>query len=985
MLPLNNPSIGNVCLSGLIEDGSETCTATELKKFHISSVGQGFCFGRLENDACEIKLMNNQLCQLPSVTNCPSTFSHRDKRGDVKEGINVTDDDETHNSKNIADETEYMKVIRALTDVNREIMKKYYELSKEYEIAKAEKNKSSEELLELNQLYVEVLQNVEQFKLESEKLKNELGTVNARNVELEKQIEHLKVTNGIIRKTYEMRIQNLEKENEKLRKKQIETECNFEKVKRKSWEMCTEDLEIVKIRPLGAQSKPASYIKVPQVVKNASEFDINAKALKERVKVLHSTLASLAGKSPKACDLVSTLAQFNRQYPEIAEAAYQKSNSEMRQQTLTPGEALDLKVFLSIPMYNFRKLKQFLDEKGIEVLPSENKVREEMLVREVGKEVEVGVIEIFKKTKDTEKSKVAILRVKDLFTHISKSIASSPSVELFNSKILIKLGGDKGGSSTKLLYEIVSVSSVEIIMMYEGADCTDNLWETTGPLREDLCKLKNTTFMVHGKEAKASILLYGDYEFLCHVMGHQGASATYPCLHCLCLLSDLQAKNGQPHTPYLVSPDNLLIPHAASTYTARTIEQYQKDYKNNFDTDPENLHKNGKFNHSIVSPILIPPMDVKHIVPPSLHILLGLTLKFYNMLQMEVQLSDNPSEIQSKTDFMMKKSEKEEIEAKIEKSTQKTEAIDFARQKLGSRAKRGKGKCSSPKCFSYDDKFIECSTCNAQFHNKCIGTQNEEYEIYECFLCQGTDLHSHLESEAKKEIEILHNLSQSLHFVDESLKKMTTDLSNGMPARETQLADILSQLGVDRQAYHSMSFTGNHCVKILENAERLCSVLPENKDLFVELFTRFRDIYKLMAAKRILEQHEIQKLCTMCYQFGSWFPSKFPQATIPIKLHLLTHHVPEFVTQWRSLGLFSEQLLESVHAKANVLHRTFSSMRERPKQLHLVYSHLSMHAPASIKPVVPRKCKVCNGFLKKAYGVKKCPQCEPECFATKCT
>ena len=46
---------------------------------------------------------------------------------------------------------------------------------------------------------------------------------------------------------------------------------------------------------------------------------------------------------------------------------------------------------------------------------------------------------------------------------------------------------------------------------------------------------------------------------------------------------------------------------------------------------------------------------------------------------------------------------------------------------------------------------------------------------------------------------------------------------------EERLNEVLDSIGVQRQAYHSQCFVGNHCKQILKHTESLLEVLPENE------------------------------------------------------------------------------------------------------------------------------------------------------------
>ena len=86
---------------------------------------------------------------------------------------------------------------------------------------------------------------------------------------------------------------------------------------------------------------------------------------------------------------------------------------------------------------------------------------------------------------------------------------------------------------------------------------------------------------------------------------------------------------------------------------------------------------------------------------------------------------------------------------------------------------------------------------------------------------------------------------------------------------------------------------------------------------------------ELVGAKRFLNDEEIEKLCSMCNEFGLVFPTEFPGKSIKRKMHKLIFNVPKFVRRFRTIGLFSEQEDESKHNAVNQELRTLACVKDR--------------------------------------------------------
>ena len=95
-------------------------------------------------------------------------------------------------------------------------------------------------------------------------------------------------------------------------------------------------------------------------------------------------------------------------------------------------------------------------------------------------------------------------------------------------------------------------------------------------------------------------------------------------------LEHLRNHSGTVHTP-----EDCLIPE-------RAIEDLEASYDENLvDDRASGLHKRGKFHKSIIRRALFPIKSLSHVVPPVLHIKLGIVLKLYQILLLKTQQNDN--------------------------------------------------------------------------------------------------------------------------------------------------------------------------------------------------------------------------------------------------------------------------------------------------------------------------------------------------------
>jgi hypothetical protein len=119
-------------------------------------------------------------------------------------------------------------------------------------------------------------------------------------------------------------------------------------------------------------------------------------------------------------------------------------------------------------------------------------------------------------------------------------------------------------------------------------------------------------------------------------------------------------------------------------------------------------------------------------------------------------------------------------------------------------------------------------------------------------------------------------------------------------------------LGIDRQAFQGGVFIGNHIKKAIDgNGPKIITACLEgDKKLqrkYTKLLTQLNIIRKLMNAARFLDDDEVKSLRQACRKLGR-ISDHYRQEneTVTPKFHMLVHHVPQFLKQWRTVGLISE-------------------------------------------------------------------------------
>lgn len=165
---------------------------------------------------------------------------------------------------------------------------------------------------------------------------------------------------------------------------------------------------------------------------------------------------------------------------------------------------------------------------------------------------------------------------------------------------------------------------------------------------------------------------------------------------------------------------------------------------------------------------------------------------------------------------------------------------------------------------------------------------------------------------------------------------------------ENAINKILSGYGIDRQAYHSNTLVGEHVHKLCDRWENIgkdilalmkspqMQRVPSPPQLDGQIDHLFDVVNVAMSAigavSHFLYKHtrfmpdELLQFKQVVRDFGVIW-RKDLRLHVPPKLHYLESHAVEQVERLGSVGRYTEQVMESMHAADNKLDRRFSSVR----------------------------------------------------------
>ena len=168
-------------------------------------------------------------------------------------------------------------------------------------------------------------------------------------------------------------------------------------------------------------------------------------------------------------------------------------------------------------------------------------------------------------------------------------------------------------------------------------------------------------------------------------------------------------------------------------------------------------------------------------------------------------------------------------------------------------------------------------------------------------------------------------------------KHKNIGLQVGCGPVSASLDDELQKHNIQRQAYHSKSFVGNHCHKYLQSDvyESVCNrVVMETKHIisnediiskanaiaktFVKLNKYYAAVHNSISDDLPKSDEDIRTIKRSVDTYLRYYRSKFPQVRLTLKQHLLEDHCIEWLKRTKmGFGLMGEQGVESIHHKMN--------------------------------------------------------------------
>ena len=296
------------------------------------------------------------------------------------------------------------------------------------------------------------------------------------------------------------------------------------------------------------------------------------------------------------------------------------------------GVGLALKADLRLPWFKLRKLRCWLKSFGVNIeseASMRHQIREDLpfeLNAELAPLADRGGTISLKpvvRFPDLVGLVLHYLRQHELANTLTWHNGALPA-----DKVWVKLGGDHGGGSFKLSFQIANTAHPNAaqhtipFLVFAAPDTVENLTTTFKPYAEQVEQLMAATW--HGRRIRC--VLFGDYEFMCVNFGMSGPSGKHPCLYCSLTKEEMQ-------DPPAKQPSG----------KDRTLDNLKEDLQQ-FQAKGSCLTKAKLFNN-VIRPCLL-PVALQWVCIPALHLDLGIYMWMFesfiaDMRDLDAQLASH--------------------------------------------------------------------------------------------------------------------------------------------------------------------------------------------------------------------------------------------------------------------------------------------------------------------------------------------------------
>ncbi|XP_070178247.1 uncharacterized protein [Littorina saxatilis] len=596
---------------------------------------------------------------------------------------------------------------------------------------------------------------------------------------------------------------------------------------------------------------------------------------KKRSKQIEKYRLDVSGKTTE-----DSLIQHSSELRKSSKAVREKllRASGFKRPVMSAKDGSVLRTMLGLSWNKYRRQKRYLRTKGVQMASEKQE-------RVFQNETQCGDIHIKRKrlfTEDRARASIPVGYigsddlpefVTNLLDQYEQEGLLTQNEQIPEDEIWIKIGGDYGGGSFKLMLQVANTTEANsrrntfLITLVNCKDCFVNLQSILAPYQQQISNLEEITW--RGKHLR--VFLFGDYEFQTKVYGLSGAQAVHPCLWCKATKTQIQrAPTEQPEVPQ------------------RTLLNIKNDHRR-FVRAGRDKKKAKAYNNAIHYPLF--DLQLTQVAPPYLHILLGIVKKHHVLLEHECHKLDKTIAAvlvkESEVDFSgMTKPFEEFVKALKDINDEEKKKQHFETQLV----------------FLQEDDFHSTDSYN----KKRAELQDDINKTYDSAETQRRQL---------SELQLLAGPVTS--NLDQVLK------SNKI---EVQAYHGRSFVGNHCHKYLQPSVTADICQSVVKRAYEVTddhSIHTDAHDIAVKfegLNTKYSKVHKQVSHTRPVSEADIDEAETSIHDYMHYYRTHFTESTVIPKQHLLESHCVDFMRLWKfGLALHGEQGGEETHSFVNTL------------------------------------------------------------------
>jgi len=122
-------------------------------------------------------------------------------------------------------------------------------------------------------------------------------------------------------------------------------------------------------------------------------------------------------------------------------------------------------------------------------------------------------------------------------------------------------------------------------------------------------------------------------------------------------------------------------------------------------------------------------------------------------------------------------------------------------------------------------------------------------------------------------------------------------------------------------------------------------------DVFTPLCDKMKGIAIFLQRTKVYStSEELEQNCEKCKEFVAFYRqhlvktenSIIGQKFVSPKMHYLEDHIPDFAMRWGVVGLFGEDVVETLHKEVNEYRRRFAEMKNRLQYMQVVSDEMNL-------------------------------------------